>query len=217
MSIEFSCDNPDQTSEARVHDMNRVVIYEATGADPRADRFDRLGPSGTITVVLVPDTAQVVDIASELVRSGARLVELCGGMPLSLRAAVLDAVGDRAKVSSVTFGIESIVPAAAYNGAFLAGKPPREALIILDGSAGPHGDRVVRAFSPQNMTLAFVPDEPAAAKTAKELANAGVGLIELYGGFSTEGAAGVIAAVEGKAPVGVGSFAYDRAAEPRGA
>ncbi|WP_217922245.1 DUF6506 family protein [Miltoncostaea oceani] len=66
------------------------------------------------------------------------------------------------------------------------------------------------------------PDEGSAARVAATLADEGVGLIELCGGFGPEGAARVIAAVGGRVPVGTvgfgieslqGAAAYQRAAE----
>ncbi|GAB3738334.1 DUF6506 family protein [Microlunatus parietis] len=51
--------------------------------------------------------------------------------------------------------------------------------------------------------LIWVPDGAAAAEVAAELAAAGTRLFELYRGFDLAAAAGVIEAVDGRAPVGV--------------
>lgn len=190
---------------------DKAIIIETTGADPKVDRMVRDGPSGKVTIVNVADSSQIVGIARELVDQGAGIIELCGGIPVPVRADVRDAIGDRAMVSSVTFGLESIVRAAAYNAAFMAGGPTREAYIVLAPGADVVADRVTRAYPGFERTLVFAPDETSAATAAAELAASEVGLIEIYGGFSTRGAADLIIAVDGKAPVGVGSFAYDSA------
>jgi len=85
---------------------------------------------------------------------------------------------------------------------------------MLEAGADPDRDRFTKEFPPQSTTFVPVPDEATGAKVAAELAKAGYGLIELYGGFSTAGAAAVIEAVDGRAPVGVGSFALDAITPP---
>lgn len=97
-----------------------AYIYEQPGADPVVDRFviDRDGQRTTL--VPVPDASEAAQVAVELVRGGAELIELCGGLPISVAAEVVEAVGGRVPVGRVTFGIESITGAAAYKARFEA-------------------------------------------------------------------------------------------------
>jgi hypothetical protein len=189
--------------------IDKALIYEAPGADPSTDRSVLDTPDGKITIVAVGDPIQAPAVAHELAAHGAKLIELCGGISPAWRPKVSAVVGADVQVSSVTFGIESLQPAAAYNQAFIDGKPPLAAFIILKRDAEPDQDRFVTVFPPLETHFIRVPDGASAAKVAADLAQAGFGLIELYGGFSTEDAAAVIEAVDGLAPVGVGSFALD--------
>jgi hypothetical protein len=187
--------------------MQRAVFYEFHEADPATDRFTRITATGDLTIVLVGDLPAIPAVAAELADAGVALIELCGGMPLALRAKVTEAVGRKTKVGSVTFGIESITKAAEFNQAFMAGKPPAEACIVLVRDADPGSERFVRCSGAQNTTF-VLSDERAAAKVARELAEQGVGLIELYGGFSDDVASAVIEAVAGRAAVGVSGFGH---------
>jgi len=193
--------------------IDKALIYEAPGADPSVDRSVLETPDGRITIVALGDPIQAPDVAHELAAQGTRLIELCGGISPAWRPKVSAVVGADVKVSSVTFGIESLQPAAAYNQAFIDGKPPLAAFIILKRDAEPERDRFVTTFPPLDTHFIAVPDGATAARVAARLARDGFGLIELYGGFSTEDAAEIIEAVDGLAPVGVGSFALD-ALEP---
>lgn len=188
---------------------NRAIIHDAIGADPRKDRIVRDGPAGRLTIVSLSDHAQILTVATALADEGVDRIELCGGIPMHVRSELQHAIGDRVLISSVLFGIESIVPAAAFNAAYSEGHPPREAFIILEDGADPIADRLIHDFPPQQTTFAFAPNEVSAAAAAAEFASNGFGLIELYGDFTTKGASDVIAAVNGRAPVGVGSFAGD--------
>jgi ABC-type sugar transport system substrate-binding protein len=64
-------------------------------------------------------------------------------------------------------------------------------------------ERHVVEHSGLKSLFAWVPDADTAARIAAEEATAGVRLIELYRGFDLETAAVVVAAVGGRAPVGV--------------
>ncbi|QDH68731.1 DUF6506 family protein [Marilutibacter alkalisoli] len=185
--------------------MCTTIIYDASGS--AGDRIVRQDPAGELTIALLGKGESAEATARELLKQGARRIELCGGMPAAERAKVIALADGRASVSGVTFGIESIVPVAAYNAAYLEGHPPKEAMIILQPGADPAGDRITRDLPPQHITIVFVPDEASAPKIAATLVEGGVRLIELYGGFTTSGAAAVIAAADGKAAIGVGSFA----------
>lgn len=185
--------------------MNKAIIFEAGGADPARDRFERKD----LTIVVVDHADLLPEVAAGLAREGARLIELCGGVSPRWRPLVSAAVGPEVRVSSVTFGIESLVPAFRYNQAYLDGKSLRAAFIFIEAGADPERDRFDRDFPPQRTTFVPVPDETAAVAVARALVAEGVDLIELYGGFTSKGAAAVIDVVDGRAPVGIGSFTLE--------
>jgi hypothetical protein len=84
-------------------------IYLGLGdEDPAVDRavIDRGGLRTTI--VAVPDKATAVRVAVELVDGGAQSIELCGAFGSVTTAQVIQAVGNRALVGSVSYGAESI-------------------------------------------------------------------------------------------------------------
>lgn len=189
--------------------LNKAIIYEGYGAEPNKTRFVRESASGRLTIVAIGDSSEYLPAAMALVEDGAELIELCGYISPVWRAKISEAIGNRAKVSSVTFGYESLVLAAAYSTSFYGGNPPREAFIILESGSNPNTDRFEKEFHPQHTTFIPVPDEVTGAIVAAELAESGYGLIELYGGFTTGGAAKVIEAVNGRVPVGVGSFTLE--------
>jgi Family of unknown function (DUF6506) len=161
-------------------------------------------------IVALSHPGDIPAVAKQLASDGTGLIELCGGISPAVRHKVAVAVGEKARVSSVTFGIESLPAAAAYNAAYLAGKSQREAFIFMEAGADPVRDRFARIGQGQHTTFVAVPDDETGAQVAAELCDVGVALIELYGGFSTRGIALVIEAVERRAPVGAGSFALDQ-------
>jgi 2-keto-3-deoxy-6-phosphogluconate aldolase len=187
--------------------LHRAVLYEFPGADPATDRFTHKTTKGSVTIVLIGDPSTIPALATELADAGIELVELCGGVPLAVRSRVKAAISSETRVASVTFGIESIVKAAEFNRAFMDGTPPAEACIVLAPGANPTTDRFVRSAGPQNATF-IMADERAAPDVARQLADQGVGLIELYGGFSDETASDVIDAVAGRSAVGVSGFGH---------
>lgn len=185
--------------------MKKAIIYDAAGADPRRDRIER----PDLTVLAVADPGQLAAVAAGLARDGTTLIELCGAISPRWRPIVQAAAGLHARVSSVTFGIESLAVAARFSQASMDGTPPPGAFIFIEAGADPRQDRFVTAFPPQHTTFVAVPDDTAAAAVARELTDGGVALIELYGGFTAKGAAAVIDAVDGRAAVGVGSFTLE--------
>ncbi|WP_048647067.1 DUF6506 family protein [Nitratireductor soli] len=188
--------------------MHHAVFYEFPEADPATDRFTYEMANGSVTVVLVDDPSKVPAIAKQMAETGTELVELCGGMPLAVRAKVKAAVPSETRVASVSFGIESIVKAAEFNRAFMDGKPPAEACIVLAPGANPANDRFSRRAGSQNSTF-IMTDQRAAPDVARQLVDEGVGLIELYGGFSDENASEIIGAVAGRSAVGVSGFGHE--------
>lgn len=93
---------------------NWGFIYLGLGnEDPAVDRAVIQRGGLTTTVVAVPDREAAVQVAVELVEGGAQSIELCGAFGPATTARVLQAVGDRAPVGSVTYGMESIPALAA--------------------------------------------------------------------------------------------------------
>lgn len=78
-----------------------------------------------------------------------------------------------------------------------------EAFIFLAPGSDPSVDRVAVASAGTASVFVWAPDAAAAARTADELAEGGVRLIELYRGFDLASAGQVIDAVGGRSPVGV--------------
>jgi 2-keto-3-deoxy-6-phosphogluconate aldolase len=89
-------------------------IYLGTGTeDPQVHRavIERGGLKTTI--VAVPDEEAAVRVAVELVDAGAQSIELCGAFRSTTTAGVIEAVGDRVPVGSVSYGVEAIPGLAA--------------------------------------------------------------------------------------------------------
>lgn len=188
---------------------DKALIFEAKQANPATDRIIRRSDAGTMTIVAVPDVADIPEVARKLADQGVRLIELCGGVSPAWRSRTTKAVGRRASVSSATFGIESLQAATHFNEAFSNGTATKQVFILLEPGANPVDDEVVLASDPVPTHLIPVPDEDTAARITDELATEGVLLIELYGGFSTGGIEKVIDAANGRSAVGAGSFALD--------
>lgn len=98
--------------------MSWAYIYEQPEADPVADRFVIERAGVRTTLVPVPDESAAAQVASELVDQGVQLIELCGGFTVLDAARVIEAVAARVPVGHVTFGLESVTAAAAYNAQF---------------------------------------------------------------------------------------------------
>jgi hypothetical protein len=185
--------------------MKKAIVYEATGADPRRDRIQRKN----LTIVAVGHPGELPDVATDLARDGVQLIELCGGVSPRWRPVVSAAAGPGVRVSSVMFGFESLVPAVRFNKAYVDGAPPPVAFLFIEANAHPGRDSFTQKFPPLHTTFVPVPDEVSAAFVARDLVTDGVGLIELYGGFTSAGAAAVIDAAQGRVPVGIGSFTLE--------
>lgn len=187
--------------------MRRAIFYEFPDADPNVDRFVHEHEDGSVTIVLVGHASMVPAVAKEMADSGVELVELCGGMPVAVRATVKAAIHGKARVASVAFGIESIVKAAEFNQSFMDGKPPAEAGVVLVRGADPNTDRFSRSAGPQSTTF-ILSDERSVSAVARQLAEQGVGLIELYGEFSDESVSEITGVVAGRSAVGVSGFGH---------
>ncbi|MDG4834445.1 DUF6506 family protein [Solwaraspora sp. WMMD1047] len=86
------------------------------------------------------------------------------------------------------------------------------AYIYEHPGSDPDADRVVLERGGQHTILVPVPEPAAAPAVASALADDGVRLIELCGGFTLREAAQVAEAVGGRVPVGHVSFAGEAAA-----
>lgn len=193
--------------------MRRAVFYEFHGGDSAKDRVTYRNSTDAVTILLVGDPTQIPPLALQLAEADVDLIELCGGLPLAFRAMVKQAVGPGTPVASVAFGIESIVKAAEFNQAFMAGKPPAEACLLRVAGADPATDRFIRRSGPQHTTF-IMSDDGAAAATARKLAGQGVGLIELYGSFPDTIISEIIESVAGRAAIGMSGFGHDAVQTP---
>jgi Family of unknown function (DUF6506) len=91
----------------------------------------------------------------------------------------------------------------------------KETVIVLAEGADP-GDRTFRETALTRTAFVPVPDAETAAAVAAELADDGLDLIELYGGFGPRAATAVLAATGGRVPVGVVGMEEDTAVRERG-
>lgn len=191
---------------------NTAVIFDFPKADPGRDRTVREAAGRRTTIAAFDGEPGLTALVHSLAASGVTLIELCGGVSPVVRASVAACLGEGVKVSSVTFGIESLSAAARYNEAFMAGRRTREAFLFLEPGAPEYGVPFAVAGAPPTSEFYAAPSAEAAAALTSVLVAEGVQLIELYGGFDTEGVAQVIRAARGRAAVGVGSFAIDAVA-----
>jgi hypothetical protein len=99
---------------------NRAIIFYAPGADPTKDRQVHEHAGGRMTIVAVPDPAVVPAVATGLADEGAERIEICGGLGAIPTAAAIAAIGDRARVSGIMFGFESLPGVADYRARFEA-------------------------------------------------------------------------------------------------
>jgi predicted polyphosphate/ATP-dependent NAD kinase len=185
--------------------IDEAYVIVAPGVDPAGERIDRERDGQRRPIVFVPDESVAPKVAAELVAEGIELVELYGGFGPTAAATVSAAIGGKVPVGHVTFGMESLVAAAAAHEARRSGRPTHWGLLD-DGTAG---EQLVREHGPHGWTAVELSDPADAPQAAVELVRSGVDLIEMPGGFETTTVAEVIAAVERKVPVGVISFGVE--------
>lgn len=90
-------------------------IYLGLGTeDPAIDRAVIERGDLTTTIVAVPTREAAAQVAVELVDGGARAIELCGAFSTHGTAQVIEAVGDRVPVGSVSYGMEFAPAVAAF-------------------------------------------------------------------------------------------------------
>jgi predicted polyphosphate/ATP-dependent NAD kinase len=197
---------------ASAHDhrgIDEAYLVVAPGTDAAGERIDRERDGQRRPIVFVPDESVAPKVAAELVAEGIELIELYGGFGPTTASAVSAAIGGRVPVGFVTFGMESLVAAAAAHEARRTGRPTHWGLLD-DGTAG---EQIVREQARHRWTAVELSDPGDAPRAAADLVRAGVELIEMPGGFETTTVAEVIAAVERKVPVGVISFGVEALAE----
>jgi hypothetical protein len=90
-----------------------LILIEA-GANPAVDRIVRDNGRVRKTIVFVSDPATAPGVALELVEHGVELIELDGGFGSLWAAKIYEAIGGRAPVGFVTFGIESMEAVAEF-------------------------------------------------------------------------------------------------------
>ena len=93
---------------------NWAFIYLGMGTeDPAVDRAVIERGGLRTTIVAVPEKSAVVQVAVELVDTGAQSIELCGAFGPVWAARVIEAIGGRVPIGSVTYGMESVPSLAA--------------------------------------------------------------------------------------------------------
>ncbi|GAB3745635.1 hypothetical protein GCM10027598_82560 [Amycolatopsis oliviviridis] len=176
-----------------------LFLFLEPGADPDTDRVVQDLGDAEALLVWVPDGAAAAKLADEAVAAGVQLMELYRGFDLASAAQVIEAVDGRAAVGVAGFGIP-------------ATQPIRDSATIFVGhpSADPARHRVVREHAGGGRTTAVsVPDSPTAVRIARELADAGTGLIEICGGTSLIVARDVATAVGDRVPVRLVTWPVD--------
>jgi Family of unknown function (DUF6506) len=96
-----------------------AIFWDPT-ADPTDWEVTEHEDGSRTTIVRAPDEDATARVAAELVEAGVDAIELCGATPLTTAARVLETVGGRASVGSVTFAFESLEGVAAYKASFEA-------------------------------------------------------------------------------------------------
>lgn len=93
---------------------NWAFIYLGVGTeDPAVDRAVIERGGLRTTIVAVPEKSAVVQVAVELVDGGAQSIELCGAFGPVWAARVIEAIGGRVPIGSVSYGMESVPSLAA--------------------------------------------------------------------------------------------------------
>ena len=80
-----------------------AFIYEAAESDPVKDRFVLERGGCRSVLVPVPDYADVVQVAVQLVQEGAQFIELCGGFDDAWVRKVIEATRGAVAVGAVKF------------------------------------------------------------------------------------------------------------------
>jgi len=84
-----------------------AFIFVVPDADSTEHRARLTTPTLDTFIVGVKDFDDAVDTAKRLVADGVQLIELCAGFGPVGTARVIEAVGDKIPVGSVSYGVES--------------------------------------------------------------------------------------------------------------
>lgn len=165
----------------------------------------------TPSITIVGATSEgVVAAALDLVRAGATRLELCGGLGPLPQAEVQAAVGDGVPVGAVMYGFESLEATTDFKRRFADGETPRAAFLYLDQAADPSADRVDH---PDGL-FAAVPDDETAGIVAGQLVDAGVTLLELYGGLGVNAVKRIHESTNGRLAIGIALYQGSHAVGP---
>lgn len=186
---------------------HNVIIYAVAGAQPDADPIVTANDAGRTTIIAA-DPDHIVAAAVAATDADADRIELCGATGPVVQAKVRAAVGDRVPVGTVMFGFESLSGVADYKARY-GSEFLGEAFIYVQPGSDPGIDRTVRETEHSRSIFVAVPDAASAPAVAAALvAEDGVRLLELYGGFGPDEGAAVIEAIEARVPVGIPSYGY---------
>ncbi|MEU5402414.1 DUF6506 family protein [Streptomyces sp. NPDC005963] len=178
---------------------DRAIIHVAAGAGGAVRIGDE--KSGT-HIVAASSVEAAVALAVELVDRGVEDIDLCGATGYTWTAAVEAAVAGRARVSTVLFGFESLTSVADYKERATAGAALTALFVFVQEGVGPAREHFVHHEGDSRSVFVAVSHPDLGAAVAADFADR-VQLIELYGGFTAPDVAAVIAAVDGRIPVGV--------------
>jgi hypothetical protein len=84
-----------------------AFIFIVPDADSNKHRAKVATPSLELSVVGVRDLDDAVDVAKGLVADGTQLIELCAGFGPEGTAKIIEAVGGKIPIGSVSYGVES--------------------------------------------------------------------------------------------------------------
>ena len=90
------------------------LILIEDGANSARDRIVRDNGRVRKTIVFVSEPTEGPSVAIELVDQGVELIELDGGFGSLWAARIFEAIGGRAAVGCVSFGIESMEAVASF-------------------------------------------------------------------------------------------------------
>lgn len=140
------------------------------------------------------DLDEVVQAARRAARSADR-IELCGGMPVEIAAAVREAVGPDVDVRLNRYGFESLEQIAAYKAAFEDGESGDAAFFYAAAESTPLAQH-------DGVLVAGIADDDALAERVREARARGAGIVELYAGLGIAAAAIAREAADHELPVG---------------
>ena len=88
-------------------------LFVYPDADPKKHRAVVETSTLSLTIVGNKDFDEAANTAKSLVEDGIQLIELCGGFGPVGTAKIIEAVGDKVPVGSVSYGLESAEKASA--------------------------------------------------------------------------------------------------------